>query len=102
MTRNNQNVSLGIAHCSLYIRRIALKDDYHKKTMDILAYTSVEFNYLETLADSYHSRYTNQMIQENIFNKAPNHRIAIEMNTKSTFTHKILSGINNSISDNLK
>ena len=28
---DNPNVSLGIVDCSLYTRRIALKDDYHKK-----------------------------------------------------------------------
>ena len=33
----NPNVSLGIVDCSLYTRRIALKDDYHKKRMDMLA-----------------------------------------------------------------
>ena len=30
MISDNSNVSLGIADCSLYTRRIALKDDYHK------------------------------------------------------------------------
>ena len=44
MIRDNPNVSLGIVACSLYTRRIALKDDYHKKRMDMLAYTPVEFN----------------------------------------------------------
>ena len=28
---DNPNVSLGIVDCSLYTRRIALRDDYHKK-----------------------------------------------------------------------
>ena len=31
MISDNPNVSLGIVDCSLYIRRNALKDDYHKK-----------------------------------------------------------------------
>ena len=31
MISDNPNVSLGIVDCSLYTRRIALKDDYHKK-----------------------------------------------------------------------
>ena len=31
MISNNPNVSLGIVDCSLYTRRIALKDDYYKK-----------------------------------------------------------------------
>ena len=43
------NVSLGIVDCSLYTRRIALKDDYHKTRMVMLAYVPVEYNYLETL-----------------------------------------------------
>ena len=46
---DNPNDSLGIVDCSLYTRRISLKDDYHKKRMDILGYTPVQFNYLETL-----------------------------------------------------
>ena len=47
---DNPNASLGIVDCSLYSGRIALKDDYHKKRMDMLAYVPVEYNYLETLA----------------------------------------------------
>ena len=39
MISDNPNVSLGIVDCSLYTRRIALKDDYHKKRMDMLALT---------------------------------------------------------------
>ena len=31
MIKDNLNVSFGIVDCSLYTRRIALKDDYHKK-----------------------------------------------------------------------
>ena len=53
MISDNPNVSLGIVDCSLYTRRIALKDDYHKKRMDMLAYTPVEFNYLETLSKTF-------------------------------------------------
>ena len=53
MISDNPNVSLGIVDCSLYARRIALKDDYHKERMDMLAYTPVEFNYLETLATTF-------------------------------------------------
>ena len=41
---DNPDVSLGIVDCSLYTRRIALKDDYHKKRMDMLAYAPVEYN----------------------------------------------------------
>ena len=84
---DNPNVSLGIVDCSLYTRRIALKDDYHKKRMDMLAYAPVEYNYLETLAKTFIiPARQNQFIQENIFNNAPIRRIAIAMNTNSAFT----------------
>ena len=53
MISDNLNVSLGIVDCSLYTRRFALKDDYHRKRMDMLAYTLVEFNCLETLAKTF-------------------------------------------------
>ena len=83
---DNPNVSLWIVDCSLYTRRIALKDDYHKKRMDMLAYTPVEFNYLDTLAKtSIIPGRQNQFIQENIFNNAPVLRIAIAENRNSAF-----------------
>ena len=44
MISDNRNVSFGIVDCSLYTRRIALKADYHKKKMDMLAYAPVEYN----------------------------------------------------------
>ena len=53
MISDKLNVSLGIVGCSLYTRRTALKDDYHKKRMDMLAYAPVEYNYLETLAKTF-------------------------------------------------
>ena len=87
MISDNPNVSLGIVDCSLYTRRIALKDDYHKKRMDMLAYIPVEFSYLETLAKIFIiPARQNQFIQEDIFNNAPVRRIAIAMNTNSAFT----------------
>ena len=42
MISDNPIVSLGIVDCSLYLRRIALKDDYHKKRMYMLASAPVE------------------------------------------------------------
>ena len=36
---DNPNLNLGIVGCSLYTRRIAVKDDYHKKRMNMLALT---------------------------------------------------------------
>ena len=87
MISDNPNVSLGIVDCSLYTRRIALKDDYHKKRMDMLDYTPVEFNYLETIPKTFIiPARQNQFIQENIFNKAPVRQIAIAINTNSAFT----------------
>ena len=38
MFSDNPNVGLGFVDCSIYTRRIVLKDDYHKKRMDMLAY----------------------------------------------------------------
>ena len=52
---DNPNVSLGFVDCSLYTRRIALKDEYQKKRKEMLAYTPAEFNYLETSKDFDHS-----------------------------------------------
>ena len=50
MISDNPNVSFGIVDCSLHTRRIALKDEYHKRRMDVLACAPVEYNYLKTLA----------------------------------------------------
>ena len=50
MISDKPNLSLGFVDCSLYTRRIALKDDYHKKILDMFAYIPVEFYYMETLA----------------------------------------------------
>ena len=87
MISDNPNISLGIIDCLLYTRCIALKDDYHKKRMDMLAYTPVEINYLETLAKTFIiPARQNQFIQENIFNNAPVRRIAFAMNTNSALT----------------
>ena len=87
MISDISKVSLGIVDCSVYTRRIALKDDYHKKRMDMLAYAHVEYNYLETLAKTFIiPARQNQFIQENIFNNAPIRRVAIAMNTNSAFT----------------
>ena len=87
MISQNPNVSLGIVDCSLYTRRVMLKEDYHKKRMSHLAYAPVEYNYMETMAKTYIiPARRNQFIQENIFNNAPIRRIAIAMNSNSAFT----------------
>ena len=50
MISDDPNVILGIVECSLRTRCIALRDHYHKKRKDMLAYAPVEYNFLETLA----------------------------------------------------
>ena len=71
MISDNLNVSLGFVDCSLYTSRIALKEDYHKKRMDMLANAPVKYNYLETLAKTFIiPARQNQFNQENIFSKA--------------------------------
>ena len=87
MISDNPNVSLGIVDCSLYTRRIALKNDYHKKRMDMLAYIPVEFTYLEALAKTFIiPARQDQFIRKITFNNAPVRRIAIAMNAISAFT----------------
>ena len=87
MISDNPNDSLGIVDWSLYTRRIVLKDDYHKKRKNMLAYIPVEFNYFETLAKIFISPATqNQFIHENISNNAPVRRIAVAIITNSEFT----------------
>ena len=55
--------------------------------MDILAYTPVVLNYLETLAKIFIvPARQSQINQENIFNNAPVLRIAIALNTNSAFS----------------
>ena len=87
MISDNPNVSLGIVDCSLYTRRVALKVDYHRKRMDMLADATVEYTYLGTLVKTFiKPARQNQFIQENVFNNAPICRVAIAMNTNSAFT----------------
>ena len=72
MIIDNPDISFGIVDCSLYTRLIGLKEDYHKKRMDRLAYAPVEYNYMETLAKTFILPSSqNQFIQEDIFDNAP-------------------------------
>ena len=72
MISGNPNASVGIVDSALYTRRIALRDDCHKKRMHMPAYTPVEFDYLETLAKIFIiPARQNQFILESIFNNAP-------------------------------
>ena len=81
MISDNPNVSLGIVDCSLYVRRIPLKEDYHTKRMEIFVLTLVGFVYMKTLAKTFIiPAKQNQFFEEDIFNDAPFRRIAIAMN----------------------
>ena len=53
MIGENPNVSLGIVDCSLYTRRVMLKEDYQKKRLSQLDYAPVEYNYMGTLEKTY-------------------------------------------------
>ena len=87
MFGDNPIVSVGIVDCSLYTCRIGLKEEYHKIRMDTLAYSPVEYNYMETLAKTFIIPTSqNQIIREKLSNNAPIRRIAITMNTNSAFT----------------
>ena len=87
MISENPNVSLGIVDCSLYTRRVLLKEDYHENRMSQLSYAPIVYNYMETLAKTFIiPARQNQFIQEVIFNNAPIRRIAIAKNSNSAFT----------------
>ena len=65
---------------------MTLKDDHHKKKMSQLAYAPVEYNYMETLAETFIiPARQNQFMQENIFNNAPIRRIATARNSNFAF-----------------
>ena len=87
MISDNPNLSLAFVDCSLYPRHITLEDKCHKTRMDMLAYTPVEFNYLETLAKTFIiPARQNHFFRKNVFNNAPVRRIAIAMITNSSFS----------------
>ena len=70
-----------------YSHRIALKDDYHKKRLDMFTYTPVEVNSLETLEKNFIiPARKNRVNQENFFNNAQIHRVADAKKTNSAFT----------------
>ena len=80
---DNSNVSFGIVDCSIP----TLKDFYHQKRKDVLAYTPVEFDCLENVVKIFIIPTTQiQFIQECIFSNNPVRRIDIAKNTNSAFT----------------
>ena len=87
MISDNPNLSPGIDDCSLYTRRIAPKNNYDQKRLDMLAYTPVEFNYMENVAKTFIiPARQDRSIQEKFFNNVPVGRIAIAMKSNSAFT----------------
>ena len=86
MVSDNPNENPGVVDCSFYTRRIALKDENHKKRTDMLAYITGEFNYLETLAITFNVSATeDQIIRESFFNNVPFRRIANAKKTNLVF-----------------
>ena len=107
MMSDNSIVSLGIVDCSVYTRRIAFNNIYHKKRMEILAHTPVEFNNMETPAEtSIIPAIQNQFIQKKTFltrlqfAELPLQRIQTPHLLDRTL--EIQSSIKNLISDKLK
>ena len=85
MISDNPNDSPGIVDFLLYVHRLAVKDGYYKKPLDMPAKTPVEYNLLQTLLSALIiPARQNQFIQETILNNAPVRR-AIAMNTNSAF-----------------
>ena len=86
MISDNPNVSLRNVCCSLYTRHFVLRDDYHKKMKQMLAYTPVEYYFWTLTKTVIIPARQNQFIQENICNKAPVLRIVIARSTNSAIT----------------
>ena len=87
MISDNPNGSLGIADCSFYTRRIALKVDYQIRKTDMPACTLVKFDLLAILPNTFiFSHRKSQLIRENLLNNVPVRRTAKTMNTNSAFT----------------
>ena len=45
--------SLGLVECSFYTHAIVLRDENHKKPMEVIAIFPMEYNYLKTLANTF-------------------------------------------------
>ena len=81
------NASLGNVDFLLHTWRIFLKDEYNNKRMDMLAYTPMQYKWLETLKKKCIINLgQKQLTQENIFNNASMRCIAIAMNKSSATT----------------
>ena len=106
MISDNHNISLGVVDCSFYNHRFAPKDDNHNKKLEMLAYTLLDYNFLETLAKTCFTPVKeNKFSQEDIFSNAPVRRTTIAMKLTSAFTVSyttIHSDNRNSISDKLE
>ena len=84
---DNPKVSLGIVDCSFYTRRIALKDDYHKKKKGRARLCSCRIQLIGDFGkDIHHTWETKPIHSRKTFNTAPIRRVAIAMNANSAFT----------------
>ena len=106
MISDNPSVSLGVVDFLLRNRHIALKEVCHRKRMDMPAYAPLEYNYLESLAETFIiPARQNHFSQRNSFNNAPVRRLLLQW--KQTLraldrTLKNRSCINNLISDKVQ
>ena len=84
MLSDNPNVSLKIADCSLFTRKVLVAEPNHQNLQWNLEKEPAHYNYMETIARTFiiPSR-QNQFIQENVFNNAPIRMIAVAMDTNS-------------------
>ena len=82
---DNPNVIFENIDCSSYNRCIALKDEYHEERMDLLAYTPMECNFLDTLTKTFIMTARQSQFLRKKTNNAPARRNAIAMNTNSAF-----------------
>ena len=86
VSSHSPNVSFGVVDCSLYSRRNAFKDDYHKKNGYAGIY-SCRVELFRTLKKNFnHCGRRNHFIQRNSFKKAPVGRIAIAIHRNSGST----------------
>ena len=106
MISHKANVSHGNVDFSFYTRRFALGEDFHRKRMDMLAYSPVKFVFEETLAKIFFiPARQNQFFQEK--NSTKLQFVALLLEWTQTLhspdrTLKIYSGINNLILDTLE
>ena len=107
MIFDNPNVSLRTVDCSFALLSWYWSQGFlWRKRMEMLAYTSVDYNYVEPLAKTIIlPAKQNRFLQENFLNKAAIGPVAIRININSAFTGSYTEnspGISTSTSDKLE